>query len=216
MKNRPKFWGANVARQAQRRYLTDRKTQWDRIEEAKKATAEVFAICILAALYDLYGIGESRLDKVADATNGLALRYEAVRSGPPKMVGGKKLSAYQAAESMIAAETGAYFPADFVLPAHKMPKKSELMKLAIQRESAATVARLYAFGIHEALGFGADRIACVMREAVENYRQFRDAADTGDYYGYSMLAKKMGQILHTDCEVDEVGGEKPIFGDTVY
>lgn len=214
--NRPAFWGANAAKQAQRRYLRDGITQCDRAEEARRATAEVFAVCILAALYDKYGIGEGRLNRVADATNDLAMRYEAVKNGPPRIVDGKKVSPYQAAESMLVEKTQGYFPAGFMLPAYKMPRKCEIVKLAAQRAAAATVARLYAHGIHTVLGFGAERIEATMAEAIKNYRQFRDATDTGDYYGYAILAKKMSQIIHADCDVAEEGDGKPIFGKTIY
>lgn len=214
--NRPAFWRANAAKQAQRRYLKDRKTQHDRLEEVKKATAEVFAICILAALYDKYGVGEGRLNKVADATNDLAMRYEAIKNGPPRVLNGKKVSPRQAAEGLLCEKTEEYFPAGFVLPAYKMPKKSEIVTLAAQREAAATVARLYAYGMHTALGFGAERIKVTITEAIENYRQFRNATDTGDYYGYAILAKKMSQIIHADCDVVGEGEEKPIFGNAIY
>lgn len=214
--NRPAFWRANAAKQAQRRYLKDGITQCDRAEEARRATAEVFAVCILAALYDKYGIGEGRLNRVADATNDLAMRYEAVKNGPPRIVDGKKVSPYQAAESMLVEKTQGYFPAGFMLPAYKMPRKCETVKLAAQRAAAATVARLYAHGIHTVLGFGAERIEATMAEAIKNYRQFRDATDTGDYYGYAILAKKMSQIIHADCDVAEEGDGKPIFGKTIY
>lgn len=213
---RPAFWRNNAAKQAQRRYLKDGKTQRDRTEEAEKATAEVFAICILAALYDKYGVGESRLNKVGDATNELAMKYEAIKNGPPRILNGKKVTPYQAAECMLDEKTRGYFPEGFVLPAYKMPRKSEVVKLAAQRAAAARVARLYAYGVHTALGFGAERIKATMLEAAENYRQFRDATDTGDYYGYAILAKKMSQIIHADCDVVEEGEEKPIFGNAIY
>ena len=42
-------------------------------------------------------------------------------------------------------------------------------------------------------------------------RQTKD----GEYYGYAVLARKIGQIIHDTVEVDTRGATEPIFGKTL-
>lgn len=214
-KGKPAYWGHNTVRQAERRFLREKKTQSERVNDARKATADVFVMCILSAIYDKYGIGETRLQRVADAANERAERYQQTKEGLPRLVDGKKKTGPELAELDLTADTAAYFPADFILPIHKLPKKRDVAMAYEQRAAAATVAKLYAYGMNKALGFGAERVACVMQEAVGNYQQFREWADSGDYYGYELLARKMGQIMHSPCSVDTAGADTPVFGDTL-
>ena len=38
----------------------------------------------------------------------------------------------------------------------------------------------------------------------------------GEYYGYAVLARKIGQIIHDTVEVDTSGATEPIFGKTLF
>ena len=152
---------------------------------------------------------------MADAANERAERYQQTKEGLPRLVDGKKKTGPELAELDLTADTAAYFPADFILPIHKLPKKRNVAMAYEQRAAAATVAKLYAYGMNKALGFGAERVGCVMQEAVGNYQQFREWADSGDYYGYQLLARKIGQIMHSPCNVDTAGADTPVFGDTL-
>lgn len=215
-KGKPAYWGHNAARNAERRFLRDKKTENERINDARKATADVFVMCILSAIYDKYGIGEARLQRVADAANERAERYRQTKDGLPRLVNGKKKTGPELAELDLDRDTAAFFPADFILPIYKLPKKQDMARAYEQRAAGATVAKLYAYGMNKALGFGAERVNCVMQEAVGNYRQFREWTDSGDYYGYQHLARKMGQILHSPCDIVEAEeADAPIFGETL-
>lgn len=212
---KPMYWGNNAVRQAQRRFLHEKKTAKERENEALKAVADVFAICILAALYDLYDVGETRLERVSEAAGERAERYRRTKTGLPRLVDGKRKTGPELAEIDLERDVAGYFPPDFLLPLYKMPKKRDLERSCRQRAAAATVGKLYAYGMHEALGYGADRVARIMEEANANYEQFRDCADDGDYYGYALLARKMSQILHSPFDVVEDEAERPIFGKTI-
>lgn len=214
-KGKPAYWSHNAVKQAERRFLQEKKTQSERVNDARKATADVFVMCILSAINDKYGIGEARLQRVADAANERAERYQQTKTGFPRLVDGKKKTGPELAELDLDRDTAAYFPAGFILPIYKLPKKRDLARAYEQRAAAATVAKLYAYGMNKALGFGAERVNCVIQEAVGNYRQFREWADSGDYYGYQLLARKMGQILHSPCDVVTADAGEPIFGDTL-
>lgn len=215
-KNRPPtYWGKNAVRQAERRFIQERNSTDDRENDTRKATAEVFIMCILSALYDDYGMGEARLQRAADAACERSERYEQTKNGLPRLVDGKKKTGQELADMELDRDVADYFPADFVFPIWKMPKKRDIAIVYNQRAAATTAAKLYAYGMHTALGFGADRIKKVMEAATENYRMFREYADSGDYYGYTILARKMSQILHCPCDVVSAGADRPIFGDTL-
>lgn len=202
----------NAARQAERRFLRERET---RQNDVRKATAEVFAMCILIALYDQYGVGEARLQRVADAANKRSERYEQMKNGVPRLVDGKKRTGPELAEIELERETTGIFPADFLLPIHRMPKKRNDAEIYAQRMAAKTVGRLYAYGMSQALGFGAQRIGSVIDGATDNYRHFRERADEGDYFGYDLLARKLSQILRSPCTVQDGGAKAPVFGETL-
>ena len=58
-----------AAIQAQRRFLRTRKTEAERLDGHREETGNVLIVCILAAIYDKYGIGEMRLRRVVDCAN---------------------------------------------------------------------------------------------------------------------------------------------------
>lgn len=64
--------------------------------------------------------------------------------------------------------------------------------------------------MHKALGFGADRVAVVVAETENNFRQFGECTKDGEYYGYAVLARKIGQIIHDTVEVDTSGQTEPV------
>ena len=105
----------------------------------------------------------------------------------------------------------------FVLPASKAPKSNrDWALLGERREAAEIVVKCYALGTHKALGFGADRVAVVVEETEGNFRQFGECTKDGEYYGYAVLARKIGQIIHDTVEVDTSGATEPVFGKTMF
>lgn len=203
----PAYYRNNIARQAQRRYMRDGKTEAQRIDDCREQTANVLCLCIIAALYDKYGISEKRLQRVVDDANQYAALY-----GTAKGIQGEKQ-----AKAMLDSEVRGFMTGDFVLPMLRVPKKDrERVRLHEQRDAAATAFKIYAKAMHHALGFGKERIAVIAAETQANYRQFGDYTKDGDYYGYALLARKMGQILRSPVDVDTEGATEPVFGKTLY
>ena len=62
----------------------------------------------------------------------------------------------------------------------------------------------------------ADRVAVVVEETEGNFRQFGECTKDGEYYGYAVLARKIGQIIHDTVEVDTSGATEPIFSKTLF
>lgn len=50
----PSYYARNAAMQAQRRFLRTGKTEAERLDDHREATANVLVLCILAAIYDKY------------------------------------------------------------------------------------------------------------------------------------------------------------------
>lgn len=201
----PSYYARNAAMQAQRRFLRTGKTEAERLDDHREATANVLVLCILAAIYDKYGIGEMRLQRVVDCANEFSAKYaldKQVRGG-------------QAKAGLTAAVQQIMPP--FLLPALSAPKtEREAVQLAARREAADTVMKIYVQAMHKALGFGADRVAVVAAETEGNFRQFGECTKDGEYYGYAVLARKIGQIIHDTVEVDTSGATEPIFGKTLF
>lgn len=202
----PRYFARNAAIQAQRRFLRTRKTEAERLDDHREETGNVLIVCILAAIYDKYGIGEMRLRRVVDCANEFSAKYAL-----DKQVRGEKQ-----AKATLAAAVQQIMPS-FLLPALSAPKtEREAVQLAVRREAADTVMKIYVQAMHKALGFGADRVAVVVEETENNFRQFGECTKDGEYYGYAVLARKIGQIIHDTVEVDTSGATEPVFGKTLF
>lgn len=202
----PRYFARNAAIQAQRRFLRTRKTEAERLDDHREETGNVLIVCILEAIYDKYGIGEMRLRRVVDCANEFSAKYAL-----DKQVRGEKQ-----AKATLAAAVQQIMP-PFLLPALSAPKtEREAVQLAARREAADTVMKIYVQAMHKALGFGADRVAVVVEETENNFRQFGECTKDGEYYGYAVLARKIGQIIHDTVEVDTSGATEPVFGKTLF
>lgn len=202
----PRYYARNAAVQAQRRFLRTRKTEAERLDDHREETGNVLIACILAAIYDKYGIGEMRLRRVVDCANEFSAKYAL-----DKQVRGEKQ-----AKATLAAAVQQIMPPS-LLPALSAPKtEREAVQLAARREAADTVMKIYVQAMHKALGFGADRVAVVVEETENNFRQFGECTKDGEYYGYAVLARKIGQIIHGTVEVDTSGATEPVFGKTLF
>lgn len=203
----PAYYGRNIAKNAQRRYMQSGKTEAQRIDDHREAVANVLCLCILAALYDKYGVGETRLQRVVDTANAYSQRFVTMKQNHSEAW----------AKATLENETRDILPGGFTLPVLKAPQKDrDWVLLHHQRDAAEMVFRIYAFAMHSALGFGAERVAAVAQETETNYREFGNYTEDGDYYGYAMLARKMSQILRTPVEVDTEDDQEPIFGKTLF
>lgn len=202
----PRYFARNAAIQAQRRFLRTRKTEAERLDDHREETGNVLIMCILAAIYDKYGVREMRLRRVVDCANEISAKYAL-----EKQVRGEKQ-----AKAALAAAVQKIMP-PFLLPALSAPKtEREAVQLAARREAADTVMKIYVQAMHKALGFGADRVAVVVAETEDNFRQFGECTKDGEYYGYAVLARKIGQIIHDTVEVDTSGATEPVFGKTLF
>lgn len=202
----PRYFARNAAIQAQRRFLRTRKTEAERLDDHREETGNVLIMCILAAIYDKYGVGEMRLRRVVDCANEISAKYAL-----EKQVRGEKQ-----AKAALAAAVQQIMP-PFLLPALSAPKtEREAVQLAARREAADTVMKIYVQAMHKALGFGADRVAVVVEETEGNFRQFGECTKDGEYYGYAVLARKIGQIIHDTVEADTSGATEPIFSKTLF
>ena len=140
----PSYYARNAAIQAQRRFLRTGKTEAERLDDHREATANVLVLCILAAIYDKYGIGEMRLQRVVDCANEISAKYAL-----EKQVRGEE----RAKATLVAAVW--WFIPPFLLPALSAPKtEREAVQLAARREAADTVMKIYVQAMHKALGEG--------------------------------------------------------------
>lgn len=202
----PAFFGRNPARATQARYLKQKKPEGKRIQEHRQAAGNVICLCWMVALNDRYGIGAKRLQKVTDAANAELAKFT-LHSQAVGM---------ECAKRKLTQEVARLVDGEFILPTVKIPKKSRDWELlAEQRDAAQIVVKCYALATHKALGFGKERLEQTIQATENVFREFVERAETGDYYGYVGLAKRLETILHETITVDDSQAEEPIFGETV-
>jgi len=170
----PRYYARNAAMQAQRRFLRTGKTEAERLDDHREETGNVLVLCILAAIYDKYGIGEMRLQRVVDCANEISAKFSLE----------KQVRGEERAKATLEAAVWWFMP-PFLLPALSAPKtEREAVQLAARREAADTVMKIYVQAMHKALGFGADRVAVVAAETEGNFRQFGECTKDGEYYSH--------------------------------
>ena len=205
-RNIPVYNRGNAARQTQRKYLGSKMTQAERVQKNREAAGHVISMCFLVALNNRYGIGEDRLGRVTDAANGELERFAVVQ----RSVGMER------AKKQLHGKLEELLPDGFILPVTKRPRKEkDWAMLGEQREAAEIVVSCYALGVHEALGFGPERVQEAVREAERVFREFGSWAEGGDFFGYAMLARELERIFHTPVDVDESDAKEPIFSKTL-
>lgn len=87
------------------------KTEAERLDDHREATANVLVLCILAAIYDKYGIGEMRLQRVVDCANEISAKYALE----------KQVRGEERAKATLVAAVWQIMPS-FLLPALSAPK----------------------------------------------------------------------------------------------
>lgn len=206
-KNRvPIYYGRNIVRQTQRNFLGGKKPESQRVDENRRAAADVIGMCYIVALNDCYGIGESRLQRVVDDASARADRFAT----------NKRAVGRERAKKKLDEELGNLLPGGFALPVIKSPKNNrEWRMLSEQRDAAETVVKIYVLSTNKVLGFGPERIAVTIKATEDNFRKFGEWAEGGDYYGYAMLARRLSVLLGEPVDVDESEATEPIFGKTL-
>lgn len=202
----PAHFRVKAAQNAQRRYIREREPETKKTEKRREATGDVVAMCCLCALNHEFGLGEARLQRVADRAGAVADQFDLNNKGVGWIKAKKKLK-----EDIAEVFTG-----DFILPVIVTPKKQrDWARLSEQRDVADTVVKFYIKAVREAMGFGKDRTAAFVQAVEREYKAFGEYAKEGDYYGYYRLAREMSAILRTEVIVDESEASEPVFGKTL-
>ena len=136
----PSYYARNAALQAQRRFLRTGKTEAERLDDHREETGNVLVLCILAAIYDKYGIGEMRLQRVVDCAN----EFSASMHWTSRYAARRRPSW---ADRCGAADHAAVSAACTVCP----KTEREAAQLAARREAADTVMKIYVQAMHKAL-----------------------------------------------------------------
>lgn len=200
------FYGKNLARQAQRRFLSGDDRARRQEQDHREAAADVVGCCWMLSLNDLYGVGAGRFRNVMDAVNAEGDRFAL----------NKRKLGVVAAQRKLDEELGPEGAFGFLLPVVRAPrKKRDWELLNEQRDAAIWTVKLYIRATRKALGYGPERMERVVRRTEENFRHFGEYAESGDYYGYKALAERLEQILHEPVGVTEEPGKGPVFGDTI-
>lgn len=126
------------------------------------------------------------------------------------------LAAVRRAEMWITEYTKDILPQGFNLPESGSSKKNkEIEILNAQKAAAKNIARFYAAGMHEGLGWDADMIQKAMSIAAKYYTEFQEQARAGDYAAYKLVRENAGRLLFGE-EYDSTQEALPDFACTIW
>lgn len=168
-----------------------------RIEAENKAAEEMAQATtwlVIVSLNEAAGIGARRLDKFAGAFSQVCGEY----SGLKNVLGIAK------AEAVLASQTDGLFGAPLPKLHRYHADRTRAGAIRAAEERAATTAlRLIAYALHEAYGFGHERIDRIMRATAENLEDWNERLMDDEYFGYETLRRRVEQILRVAVELKE-------------
>ena len=116
------------------------------------------------------------------------------------------------AREWLAGQMAGLLEGDFILPAGDLLKRKNGQMILAERRDAAYMVVQFGIGALNAMKATPDQIRDVVAETRNNYAQFLEWAEDGEWVAYERLRRVVADIYEVDATVEQVSGEKPIFG----
>ena len=168
----------------------------------REAVAAVVSYCFVAAAHDILNYTAKDATDLTVGMNARAETYEMAR----RNVGVKR------AREWLAGQTARLLDDDFILPAGDLLKRKNGQMILAERRDAAYMVVQFGIGALNAMKATPDQIGDVVAETRNNYAQFLEWAEDGEWVAYERLRRVVADIYEVDATVEQVSGEKPIFG----
>lgn len=172
----------------------------------REAIGQVVSYCTIAAAHDLWDWGEKESTILTLKMNNAASRYilDLDKYGTPE------------ARKRLRERTAHMMPEEFWLPAGDLVgSEKKLRILAERRDAAKMIIRFMAESLEE-MGYTAEQIEAVKKEAKANYAQFLGWSKDGEEVAYDRLRRVIEDIYGVGAMVERVEGEDPIFGKPLF
>lgn len=160
--------------------------------DARDYAMQVFCWCIIAAMHQNEGIGASRLMKACNEMEEFEARYAgAIRYG------GKN-----AATEAMRKDLSCLCELDIRLPVLKAPRghKEEQLRMA-RDEGGRTAWLVMAATCRATFNFGKERLARLLKNSLDNYRQYIEWDAEDHEYAKHKLCKIVEQALQEELKV---------------
>lgn len=163
----PSFYGRNVAKHAEKRYLRDQKTKEERLNDLRVSVASIMGHYTLSALRQQFGATEEQAQEVYRIEETTALWFKEMQQ-----INGREM-----AMATLAGLVEDVQPDSFWIPEVKGKTLDELNAM---KEAAELTARVYCKAIKEVFGFGKEDMQKVFTTAKQLYKDSIDADEQKD------------------------------------
>lgn len=165
----PSYYGRNVARNAQRKYLKEQKTKQERLNDLRVAVASICGHYFMQAIRQQFGASEEQARKVAATVDTVSLWFKEMTE-----INGKDL-AMATLKGMIEDVQ----PENFWVPE---VKDKNLEELNAMKDSAELTARIYCRAMQSVLGYDKETMEKVFKAAKQLYRESiaKKSEETGE------------------------------------
>lgn len=183
-----------------------------RDEEIHEQTAQLFCWCTCIALREHFQIGEKRRKewmRHLDATMR-GLSYEQGRMAAEYALHGQDVAGAcnrgtQKANAALRALVEQYCDPWVCLPTDRAPRnRRERMEKANRNGAASMAWQLMACSIHDAFGFGRDRLERLKRLTLNEWEKFQhEKAEDGDEVAYEHLRRYLSEMLQEEVTIED-------------
>lgn len=175
--------------------MAEKKSFETQMDEASTEAAQITCWCITIALHQGFGVGSTRLDRLARKINALE---------DANILTMMQYNTCEAAKQRQELLKNKAYPS-FQVPLLRAPRGRKEQQLRMARDSAATIAwQVYAAACIDELGYGPERLERLRQAARDNYAQFNGwAQENGIEVAMEWLRRCAEDALKEECRVVE-------------
>ena len=172
-----------------------KKSFEEKMDETRTEAAQITCWCITIALHQEFGVGATRLDRLAERINTLEEANISVM-----MQHDTQKAQKQRQEQLQGKVTHV-----FQVPLTRAPRGRKEQQMRIARDAAASTAwQLYAGACIDILGYGPERLERLRQAARSNWAQFNGwAQENGIEVAMEWLRRCAEDALKEKCEIVE-------------
>lgn len=160
--------------------------------KTREATGQIASWCLVVALHQRFGMGHDRLERVAAAAEKIQIEIAAIIDEQGSDAGIAEMQ--RRLDGICLTEMR--------VPLNRAPKNRREVGLRRAADQSVTATWCcFALAIHQALGFGRQRLNKLHRETVENYREFNEWHAEDPMWAFERLRHCAEQALHEEIAI---------------
>lgn len=160
----PSYYRQNVIRNAERRYLREKKTKAAVLTEKRQRVVDMLSKYIQLSLVQQFKATQEQINRTGAEVDALSRWYQGILDMQGK----------ERAKELLKEKTSGFLPDSFWMPSNITLNEDEL---AAAREAGDLTARIWCAAINKVFGYDKRRLVKVLRGAREIYRKDIDTTD---------------------------------------